>query len=96
MSPTFDCSETADIYPAALTTTKGSTGCLHRPLSPRSFIAWIPLLLFETFLMFLMLIKGWCTYKSGTGSKLFHLIIIDRFGPLDYLVCACTDITINI
>ncbi|KAF8520982.1 hypothetical protein JB92DRAFT_2893103 [Gautieria morchelliformis] len=54
-----------------------STGCPNYTLSSRAFISWIPAILFETFLMFLMLRKGWEIYKSGPSSKLLRLIIRD-------------------
>ncbi|KAF8485455.1 hypothetical protein JB92DRAFT_1560172 [Gautieria morchelliformis] len=54
-----------------------STGCPNYTLSSRAFISWIPAILFETFLMFLMLRKGWGIYKSGRSAKLLHLIIRD-------------------
>ncbi|KAF8513355.1 hypothetical protein JB92DRAFT_2923915 [Gautieria morchelliformis] len=58
------------VHAIAMTSVKGKTACLHHPLPPHSFISWIPPLLFESFLLFLMVLKGWWIYRSGTGFRL--------------------------
>ncbi|KAF8513391.1 hypothetical protein JB92DRAFT_2924165 [Gautieria morchelliformis] len=55
----------------------GMTDCQNNAPSPRSFVSWIPLIVFETFLMSLMLYQAWRIYRSDLRSKLLHLIIRD-------------------
>ncbi|KAF8513377.1 hypothetical protein JB92DRAFT_3096522 [Gautieria morchelliformis] len=59
-------------------TMQGSTACQSAASPPLAFTCWIPPIIFETFLMSLMLNKGWCVYRSEGGSKLLHLIIRDN------------------
>ncbi|KAF8480652.1 hypothetical protein JB92DRAFT_3040277 [Gautieria morchelliformis] len=65
------------VHAIAMTSVKGQTVCLHRPLPSHAFISWIPPLLFESFLIFLMLLKGWWIYRSGAGFSMFPLIMRD-------------------
>ncbi|KAF8509671.1 hypothetical protein JB92DRAFT_2944614 [Gautieria morchelliformis] len=44
---------------------------------PHAFFFWIPFLIFETFLVALMLCKCWRVYRIEGGSRLLHLIIRD-------------------
>ncbi|KAF8513361.1 hypothetical protein JB92DRAFT_2923996 [Gautieria morchelliformis] len=55
----------------------GTTGCPIGTIPPHAFFFWIPFLIFETFLVALMLCKGWRVYRSEGGSRLLHLIIRD-------------------
>ncbi|KAF8513395.1 hypothetical protein JB92DRAFT_2924187 [Gautieria morchelliformis] len=61
----------------ALVMVGGTTGCPNGTTPPHAFFFWIPFLIFETFLMALMLCKGWRVYRSEGGSRLLHLIIRD-------------------
>ncbi|KAF8513369.1 hypothetical protein JB92DRAFT_2924018 [Gautieria morchelliformis] len=55
----------------------GTTGCPIGTAPPHAFLCWIPFLIFETFLVALMLCKGWRVYRSEGGTRLLHLIIRD-------------------
>ncbi|KAF8526379.1 hypothetical protein JB92DRAFT_2872675, partial [Gautieria morchelliformis] len=54
-----------------------STGCHVGPQPPLYFLTWIPLLICESILCFLMLYKAWTKYKSNCDSSLLRLIIRD-------------------
>ncbi|KAF8513376.1 hypothetical protein JB92DRAFT_2924073 [Gautieria morchelliformis] len=60
-----------------LSTGDGTPGCPIGTAPSHAFFFWIPFLIFETFLMALMLFKGWRVYRSEGGSRLLHLIIRD-------------------
>ncbi|KAF8492111.1 hypothetical protein JB92DRAFT_3004519 [Gautieria morchelliformis] len=65
------------IAPMMVSNTPGCT--LNGATPPHALFFWIPFLIFETFLVALMLCKGWRVYRSEGGSRLLHLIIRDRY-----------------
>ncbi|KAF8513353.1 hypothetical protein JB92DRAFT_3143462 [Gautieria morchelliformis] len=56
----------------------GLMACTSVASPPLAFTCWIPPIIFETFLMSLMLKQGWSVYRREGGSNLLHLIIRDN------------------
>ncbi|KAF8492880.1 hypothetical protein JB92DRAFT_3100265 [Gautieria morchelliformis] len=52
-------------------------GCYVGPQPPLYFLTWIPPLICESILCFLMLYKAWTKYKNNCDSSLLRLIIRD-------------------
>ena len=56
-----------------------TAGCFVGAQPPLYFLAWIPALICESILCFLMLYKAWRMYRDQYESSLLRLIVRDRF-----------------
>ena len=64
-------------FPNAVRPIQDYTGCFPR-ISPFDFMQWIPPLVFESTLCFMMLYKAWALYRQSYHDPLMNLIIRDR------------------
>jgi hypothetical protein len=66
-------------------------GCGIAPPTPLFTVFWIPLLINEAILCFLMAWKAWNVYKSRHGSVLFWNIVYDRYVSWMLMLSLCAD-----